>query len=75
MSNLWGLDVIITFLNYDIKNLIVMQKAHMNWTCGQRKCVFDLTGPVRESQTFHSNSNVVKRYANGPASQKLDQAY
>ena len=25
-----GLDVIITFLNYDIKNLIVMQKVHSN---------------------------------------------
>ena len=25
-----GLNVIITFLNYDIKNLIVMQKAHSN---------------------------------------------
>ena len=25
-----GLDVIITFLNYGIKNLIVIQKAHSN---------------------------------------------
>ena len=25
-----GLDVIVTFLNYDIKNLIVMQKTHSN---------------------------------------------
>ena len=32
-----GLDIIITFLNYDIKNLIVnpQQQAHMNWTCGR----------------------------------------
>ena len=42
-----GLDVITTFSNYDIKNLIVMRKAHsnkptsicglkahINWTCG-----------------------------------------
>ena len=29
-----GLDVIITCLNYDMKNLIVMQKAHIDWTCG-----------------------------------------
>ena len=26
----YGLDVTITFLNYDIKNLIVMQKVHSN---------------------------------------------
>ena len=30
MSNLCGLDVIITFLNNDLKNFIVMPKTHCN---------------------------------------------
>ena len=30
MSSLCGLDVTITFLNYDVKNLTVIQKARSN---------------------------------------------
>ena len=41
-----GLDVVITFLNYDFKNLIVMQKAHINWTCGRGNCRQRLTTAV-----------------------------
>ena len=43
-------DVTIAKQDYDIKNLITMQKsrgllAHLNWTCGQGKCVrFDRPG-------------------------------
>ena len=38
------IDVTITFLNYDIKNLIMMQKAlgllaHFSWTCGQGRII------------------------------------
>ena len=38
------IDVIITFLNYDIKNLIMMEKAPgllalFYWTCGQGNCI------------------------------------
>ena len=43
-----GLDVIITFFNYDIKNLIVMQKAYSNkptlmWTSVQGKYAHKMT--------------------------------
>ena len=42
---MWALplEVIIAFLSYDITDLIVMQKAHINWTRGQGKSEEDLT--------------------------------
>ena len=50
-------DVIITFLNYDVKSLIVMQEvrgrlSHFNWTCGQGK--YDIsTSTILDSQNCH----------------------